>query len=838
MKNKKEFYKKRILSQMFDIKPVDQAGDLDMKKIKRIKRTVKLKNELNEIKKTRIVEPKKEVSEFYIKENNVLFREEQERFKRMLLAEKEIAERENRIKVQKQKLIEKEKQGKFIQCKLDKERNNKLKIELRTKKKQAREKIKKSYLNKWRKKLYKTHYLVSKLYKKYLQLVLAIRKKQGKIFFSLAKVSVTILIVLFFLNYINKGLEIKRNGLSQTQKAFAKMLVAKDNIKDGKFKQSFIQFNDAHNDLDNLDKKINSLGSIIVNATRYVPYLSKISSGQHLIKAGNDISQIGILTSELLQKIETIKTQNNSDPGKAYLTLFKNSRKDLQKIASLLQDAQSNLDKTNVDDVPEKNRNQFLAIKDELPHINSAVKTFLTEEDVFIDILGGNTPRKYLFLFQNNQEMRATGGFIGSYGLLDIFNGKVRQFFVDGIYNLDGQLKVKVVPPVPIQKISANWSLHDSNWWPNFPTSAEKAIWFYEKEGGPTVDGVVALTPQILQDLLKITGPIDMPKYGLVINENNFIPVLQEQIEVNYDKTLNHPKRILSDLAPKILDKLLTQNKFSDFSRLANVVLKNLNEKQILVYSRNWKIEKILSHNNWSGEILTTPKDYLSVINSNINGFKTDGVIDEKIFHQTQIKEDGSIIDTVTIKRKHNGGNTPFPWWNKVNADYMRVYVPQGARLISAEGQTREFDTPPLDYSALNFKRDSQVQTENDKIKIDEQSGTRIYNENGKTVFANWVYVSPGESVTVKYVYVLPFKITTNIQKPADTYSLLVQKQSGSVNSQLIAEVDYPKIYKSIWQYPQNKISQVDNLNNNQIGIKLETNLKTDAFIGMALSKK
>ncbi|HBR71803.1 MAG TPA: hypothetical protein DEA27_03310, partial [Candidatus Moranbacteria bacterium] len=31
--------------------------------------------------------------------------------------------------------------------------------------------------------------------------------------------------------------------------------------------------------------------------------------------------------------------------------------------------------------------------------------------------------------------MRATGGFIGTYGLLDISNGHVRDFFIDGIFN-------------------------------------------------------------------------------------------------------------------------------------------------------------------------------------------------------------------------------------------------------------------------------------------------------------------------------------------------------------------------------------------------------------------
>ena len=842
MKKKEKFFKGKILSQMFDIRPTDQAGNLDVEKIRKIKKVVTLgKNEkkkgliskTNKIQKAENNEPRKRIVNDWLEQNNIFFKEEQERFKKMLLAEKELMVKKETAVLTIAETNKKEKQKKIITKELVKKDRQRLKIRLKKKEEHLI-----NFLIKQRRILMSMHAFFYKICQKIRQEVLIIKKIKKQYYFSLTKISVVVLVILFLISYLNKGLKLERSGLMQTQKAFAKMLVAKDSIKNGNFKQSFIQFNNTYQDLSKVDEEINGLGAIVVDATKYIPYLSKISSGQHLIKAGKDISRIGVLISGIFQKIEAIKKQDNLEQGVAYLKLFKESKSDFQKVAILLQDTQSNLEETNFSDIPEKNRSQFINLKQELPHINAVIKTFLTEEDAIVDILGGNTPRKYLFLFQNNQEMRATGGFIGSYGLLDIFNGKVRQFFVDGVYNPDGQLKIKVVPPVPIQKISAAWSLHDSNWWPNFPTSAEKAIWFYEKEGGPTVDGVVAMTPTVLQNLLKITGPVSMPEYGLVIDKDNFISVIQEQVEVNYDKTLNHPKRILGDLASKILTKLMEKKDFNQLSQLADVILKSLNEKQLLVYSRNWNIEKLFSQNNWGGEILTTPKDYLSVINTNINGFKTDGVIDEKIFHQTQIKEDGLIIDTVIIKRKHNGGNTPFTWWNKVNADYMRVYVPQGSRLISAEGQTREFDVPPLDYNALKFKRDPQIQIENAKIKVDEESGTKIYNEAGKTVFANWVYVSPGETATVKYVYVLPFKITTDFKKPADTYSLLVQKQSGSVSNHLMAEINYPKTLKVLWKYPQDKITRIDNLVNNQKGFKLESGLRTDKFMGVAFSRK
>jgi hypothetical protein len=461
----------------------------------------------------------------------------------------------------------------------------------------------------------------------------------------------------------------------------------------------------------------------------------------------------------------------------------------------------------------------------------------LGQKNMITDILGGNGPRKYLFLFENNQEMRATGGFIGSYGELDIFNGRVEKFFMDGIYDPDGQLKTRIVPPGPIQKISANWSMHDSNWWPDFPTSAQKTAWFYEQTGGPTVDGVIAITPTVLQDLLVITGPVSMPSYGVTVDQSNFIPVIQYKVEVDYDKTLNRPKQILSDLAPKIISKIINDGKMSDLAKTANVILENLNEKQIQIYSRNPQVENRMDQNDWSGRILSTQKDYFSVINTNINGFKTDGVIDESISHDAQIQPDGSVIDTLTVTRRHIGGNSPYDWYNQVNDDYMRVYVPEGAKLLSASGQTRETDAPPLDYAALGYQRDPLLEAEEKATTVDPNSGTRIYAEDGKTVFANWVYVSPQETVTVKYTYLLPFKVTPASQTSLGTYSLLAQKQAGSLGSKFESTLEYPGDWNIVWENPGNGLDTPNGLPAGQKGVKMETDLKTDKFFGIAFTK-
>jgi len=92
-------------------------------------------------------------------------------------------------------------------------------------------------------------------------------------------------------------------------------------------------------------------------------------------------------------------------------------------------------------------------------------------------LIGFNGPRKYLILFQNNNEIRPTGGFIGSYAFLYLNEGKIEELSIDDIYNPDGQIDVRnirVTPPKPIGDflIEDRMYIRNANWDPDLPRSA------------------------------------------------------------------------------------------------------------------------------------------------------------------------------------------------------------------------------------------------------------------------------------------------------------------------------------------------------------------------------
>ncbi len=634
--------------------------------------------------------------------------------------------------------------------------------------------------------------------------------------------------------WLSQGLAVKDDVLSSSLAAYQSLLSAQQSLEQADWQQAAQNFSSAQANFLQAEDGIKKLGQLTLTILEKLPGGHLVSSGDHLVKVGQNLAQAG---QNLASAINSFSLSNlfslinlgqsagsNILASKTPLTdLMVDSQDNLSQALASIRLAQEELSQVEIESLPANLREEANYLDEKLPLVEEILSQLTDYSAALLSILGQGNPRQYLLVFQNNSEMRATGGFIGTYGLLTLDKGSIKDLFIEGVFNADGQLREKIIPPRPIQKISTAWSMHDANWFADFPTSAEKIAWFYEKTGGPTVDGVISLTPTVIERLLELTGPIAMPEYEVVLGADNFVGVVQYEVEVDYNKELNQPKKILADFAPRFIEALNQLSTAKKKEALATI-FEALKEKHILAYFKDASLEKLAVDESWAGQLLTTEKDYLSVVSSNINGYKTDRMVEETIEHQAEIQKDGSIIDTLAITRQHRGGSAQYDWWNRVNANYLRVYLPKGSQLISATGQTLEAYQPPVDYQEQGFQEDPLVESVEDRMVIDQKTGTHIFGENGKTVFGNWLYVSPGQTVILTYQYRLPFKI--NLTKPSDSYSLLVQKQSGSLGSQFSHRLKFPAAWSLSWQYPGQASQSAD-------GWQLKTDLSIDRFLGV-----
>jgi hypothetical protein len=459
---------------------------------------------------------------------------------------------------------------------------------------------------------------------------------------------------------------------------------------------------------------------------------------------------------------------------------------------------------------------------------------------VLLELLGARQDRQFLFVFENNRELRPGGGFIGSFALADVSKGLVKKVQVDTIYNPDGQLRDFIVPPLPLQKITDRWFTRDANWFADFRLNAQKISTLFERSGGPTVDGVIAITPTVLEQLLRVTGPIPMPTYDVTVNADNVIDETQRLVTFDYNKEENKPKEFLGDLMPEILNRI---NKLPNerWGELLGVFSDSLKQKQILVWLRNEDAQKKVEGLNWGGAIEDTEGDYLMRVEANIGGHKTDELIEQSVKYDVSYDESGQATATLITTRHHSGSkegragwNQDEDWYSKPNVIFERTLVPKGSTLLEASGFTKNSDVPTPYKNTADYQTYVQDQdiVELEKNSITHPSGTVISQESNKTSFGNWIVTPPGETTVTIYRYRLPSEAIKELKTPF-SYSQLIQKQPGHQPIKMEATVRVPSGFRLTWGGPEGGMTFDGTRKATFTGI-----LKSDMVWGVVIDKE
>lgn len=407
-------------------------------------------------------------------------------------------------------------------------------------------------------------------------------------------------------------------------------------------------------------------------------------------------------------------------------------------------------------------------LKQQFPLITQALDQAIPATHLLPPILGYPNAKTYLFLLQNNTELRPAGGFIGTYGLMKVSSGEIISLTTDNSYNLDEAAKDLPViqPPDEIKKyLKQNaWYFRDSNWSPDFPTSADQALFFYQREGGAkNVDGVLAITPTTISALLRLVGSI---KIGdIEFTADNLLDKLQAYVDVGYkqDGQADSQRKDIIGLMTSELVERLMKLPVSQWKDVFLVLSQQLNEKQMLMYMKDPAVQGLLVDLNWGGAVdRTADIDSLMVVDANLASLKTDLVMKREYNYQVNMSEDRPVA-TLTITYKHTG---EFDWrtsWriSRYNT-FVRVYVPNGSELISSQGsQLRE--------------------RSNAEGKVETTS------ELGKTVFSAFKSIEPSTNSTLTLKYRLP--ATPKEKLATDGYRLAWQKQPGMLTPDIKLEV-------------------------------------------------
>ncbi len=370
-------------------------------------------------------------------------------------------------------------------------------------------------------------------------------------------------------------------------------------------------------------------------------------------------------------------------------------------------------------------------------------------------ILGYPDAATYLFVLQNSDELRATGGFIGTYGIIQTRDGDFARFETHDVYHLDIPVegKVKITPPDPLKKyLNKNWFFRDANWSPDWPTSAEKLLWFYNQENNAQAkpdpiknfDGVIAITPEVITELMNITGPIVVD--GETYTAQNFVDLLQYKVEKDFIRlgvSRWHRKEVIAEIA-KILKERLLDLPLDRWPELIRLVGDNMARKNVLLYDKDPATKQLILEQGWGGELKKTWGDFLMVVDSNMAALKTDAVMKRHIDYQVDQGKDGDLTAVATLSYSHEGS---LDWKTSRYQSFTRLYVPEGSQLLRATG----------------FAPDSVI----------------TGNELGRTYFGGYLTVPPHQTGQVVIEYTLPRRMVENMTTYKN-YGLFIQKQPGT----------------------------------------------------------
>jgi len=596
-----------------------------------------------------------------------------------------------------------------------------------------------------------------------------------------------------------------------------------------------IAINDALSSFGSAVETMQTKHQILQKIASVIPVLDKeVKSRQALLLSGQ---KIALGNTYLLKGITNSQVSASSTLEERLDIITEH----LYSAIPNYQEAMKELDLVDISSLPLDYQGPFKEFKNIFGMVLSDLQNLSNLGESLKDIFGVQGQRRYLLVFQNPAELRPTGGFLGSFAILDIKDGKITNLEIPagGTYDLQGQLDQYLIPPTPLLLTNKRWEMQDANWFPDFPASAQKILWFYRHSRNVTADGVIAINASVLERLLAITGPISDSKRGLTIAADNALPTIQQVVETGPEKMKNKPKQIISDLAPQFIEHF-KNNDPKNLIPLLTSLQDALSKKEIQAYFTDNNAQEAVDQLGWSGKIIDThpDQDYLAVFNSNIHGRKSDAKISQTVSHQAVVQADGSIIDTTIISRTHSGGDIDL--YNYPNIDYIRIYVPEGSELISASGFTwpdeSDFRVPDSFYKEDDFLKQNEKE-----IKIDERTGTRVTEEFGKTAFGNWTITTPNQTSQIQFTYLLPFKINSlateknlweKLLLPKDLghYQLVVQRQSG-INSQFESQVIFPSAWK-----PNH--SEGNNIEMAKNGAKiLPTNLDSDKIFAIVMEK-
>jgi hypothetical protein len=362
---------------------------------------------------------------------------------------------------------------------------------------------------------------------------------------------------------------------------------------------------------------------------------------------------------------------------------------------------------------------------------------------VVTELLGLDGEKTFLLVFQNNVEMRPSGGIWGSYGIAKVKDSQIVSIVTDDTYNIDKSLIGQYPPPEEVKDIFKNeWRFWNANWSPDFKKSVEQGLYFY-RQVDPNIkfDGVIGPNIDYVLSLLEASGPIGLKGHNFTLDKDNFLqkmvlePMSPASAKILEDYVKDDEKNyVLADIGQELINKLVSAGQTK---AIVSDTYNALGNKDLQLYFAKPALQAKLEKYDWAGR-MPTGGNFAMLVDANL-GSKLDFMVEKKM--KIEGLGDGRYRTTITYKNTLDAKDKAHVF--KVYRDYVRLYLPKGSKLVEQKGgqlvsdlkYDKELDSSyiptllvlkPGESDTVTTTWEVPVSSQDQLLQIIKQSGSHI----------------------------------------------------------------------------------------------------------------
>ena len=389
------------------------------------------------------------------------------------------------------------------------------------------------------------------------------------------------------------------------------------------------------------------------------------------------------------------------------------------QLLDAVQDAAPSMQKCAdvAESLPEMHIEQLKSVvdpaKEKLTTINATFQKAAALAPVAGPVLGANGNRTYLIVAQNSAELRSSGGFPGSMGTLEIRDGEIILNDFSKVYDV-----LTDTNPSSVSITDEEYALfgaasmdcpRDAGIDPDFTRVA--SIWAasYEERNVAHLDGVISITPSVVQDILAIVGPVTLSD-GTELTGSNATKVLQSDIYWKYLAEGADPDgtggavtdALFAQAAHETFNKLFSNLNADTLIKFASCMAKDMEDRTVMFWLTDEGEQAILASLDCSGALNDDPmRPELGVFFSLWVGSKMGWYVDiDNQVLEPKKNADGSytykmqttFTDTVSSEEIASGGEyiigDIYDYEYGILYPCLYIYAPAGGSISNLESNS------------------------------------------------------------------------------------------------------------------------------------------------------